>query len=340
MNKERIDILVEKKKERLPTGVSILGPTELTTEIQADWLVELLGKVYVQHGITKDWESLWLDIVEEKCRPWFAVRDGRPIASAALIKQADGSVEIGRAVSLENGVGGLLMLLAVANHLGNSTGPIVAEVRVSEQFLGVPSGEATQTICFKHLALNPQALMPAFNHGEPNRQEMFLFSSSEKIGASGSIILPDDRASIDLIAKTAMALATDGFQKALEVKTSKEQRSWSRWDMVFQEPFNLVVPGEGSRLETVIGAAGSKSPFTLISLPTNAIHSPAIIECLEAGFIPCGFDRNLDDKGHPVLLLGKLRKGTLLAPIKIVCGLFSPRVVSAINSIDKRFRNS
>ncbi len=329
------------KKEKLSEGIVILGPDDgLDIETQADWLTSLLRNMYVQHGITKNEEQLLFDIQDGSCRLWFAVKDGLPIVSAVLIKQADGSVEIGRAVSLENGVGGLVMLLAVANHLENSTGPVVAEVRVSGQFLGVPSGEATQTVCFKHLGLSPQALVPAFNHGEPNRQEMFLFSSSQMIGNREPIFLPNDRASVDLVMKTAIALAKGGSQKALEVKISKEQRFESRWGVVFQEPFNLVVPeGGGSKLETVIDAVEDRSPFTLIPLSTDDLHAPAIIECLEAGFIPCGFDRNLDSDGNMVLLLGKLRKGTLLAPVRLVCSLFGARTISAINAIDKSFRS-
>lgn len=341
MNKEQIDQIIDRKEKQISKKVCIFGPDDgLESDLAADWLTSLLCQMYVQHGITKNQNQLLLDIESGNCRPWFAVKDGLPVASAALIKQADGSVEIGRAVSIENGVGGLLMLLAVADHLSSSTGPIVAEVRVSGQFLGIPSGEATQTICFKHLGLKPQALAPAFNHGEPNRQEMFLFSSSHKIESREPVFLPSDRASVDLIAKTAIALATGGIQKELKVRISKEPRSRFRWGIVFLEPFSLVVPESGgSKLETVIDAVESRSPFTLISLPTDDLHAPAIIECLEAGFVPCGFDRNLDSNGHMVLLLGKLRKGTLLAPVKLISDLLEDRTILAINTIDEKFRS-
>lgn len=339
MEKERIDRLVEKKKEKLPMGVSILGPGDVMAEDQAAWLVDLLSSVYVRHGITKNWEELWLDIVGGKCRPWFAVRDGQPIASAALIRQTDGAVEIGRAVSLENGVGGLLMLLAVADHLSHSDTPVMAEVRVSDQFIGVPSGEATQTICFRHLGLTPQALVPAFNHGEPNRQEMFLFSSSEKIATGAPLILPDNRAFDRFIRKTALAIAAEGFCQSPEILSVKEGLISSRWGVVFQEPFNLVVPEKsGMGLATVINAAEKRSPFTLIPLSMDGTHLADLVECLNLGLVPCGFDRNPDRNGHPVLLLGKLRQGTLLAPIKIVSGLFDAGTISGIRQIDVGFR--
>lgn len=341
MNKERIDRLVEEKKEKLPQGVWIIAPEDgLSAETQSDWLAALLSRMYVQHGITKNRERLLADIASGVCRPWFAVRGEQAVASAALIQQNDGSVEIGRAVSLENGIGGLLMLSAVAEHLNGSTGPIVAEVRISDQFLGIPSGEATQTICFRHLDLNPHALVPAFHHGEPNRQEMFLFSCSDKIDQREAVVLPDDKACIDLVVRTAMALTISTFRDVLELETTREIQSSSGWEIVFREPFNLVVPRErGSKLEVVMAANETGSPFTLMPISADTGHAGAIIDCLNLGFVPCGFDRNPDNNGHPVLLFGKLRNSILLAPIKIVSELFSSRVVGAINSIDKEFRH-
>ena len=35
-------------------------------------------------------------------------------------------------------------------------------LKVSDEFGGIPSGEATQVVCFKHLGLVPQALVPGF----------------------------------------------------------------------------------------------------------------------------------------------------------------------------------
>ena len=55
--------------------------------------------------------------------------EGRPIGSAALIKQSDGS-GVGRAVSLHKSVGGLLMLMAVADHLAPTTPVVAGEVSI------------------------------------------------------------------------------------------------------------------------------------------------------------------------------------------------------------------
>lgn len=339
MNKERIDLLVEQRKEKLQQGVSIITPDDgLSAETVADWLVSLLSEMYVQHGITKNWERLWLDIESGNCKLWFAVKNERPVASAALIKQTDGSVEIGRAVSQLNGVGGLLMLMAVADHLSRSSDPVVAEIRVSDQFEGVPSGEATQIVCFKRLGLVPHALVPAFNHGRPNRQEMFLFSTSEQITQGEPIFLPTEFR--HLIGRTAVEVANDALPWETAVRETAERKPALVWTIVQTEPFCVVVPdNDGNRsLTSVLREAEKVSAFTLTPLSTSPSNASSIAECMLSGFVPCGFDRNLAPDGHPVLLLGKLRKGTLLAPIKIVSGLFSPRMANAINEINSSFR--
>jgi hypothetical protein len=65
-----------------------------------------------------------------------------------------------------------------------------------------------------------------------------------------------------------------------------------------------------------------------------------ILECLNNGFIPCGIAREAGENGHPVLLLGKLRKGTLLAPIKLLEGVLSKDQTEAFKTIDNEFRKS
>jgi len=341
MNKEHIGLLIDRKKEALPDRVIVFGPEDnLAAQVQADWLTTLLCQVYVQHGITKNREKLIADIDAGICKLWFAAKDGKPISSAAVIKQTDGSVEIGRAVSLVKGVGSFLRFLAIADHLATSSGPVVSEVRIADQFAGIPSGEATQTVCFKHLGLIPQALVPAFCHGDPVRQEMFLFSSSEKIRAEEPIILPNDRASLDLVVKTAMAVASEALGNEQIIKTDGGSKQITKWSLVRSDPFCLMIPSDnGSQFETVLGEAYKNAPFTMIPLGTGPGHSSALIECLNLGFIPCGFDRNLGGDGYPVLLLGKLREGTLLAPIKLVSGLFGIRVVAGINNINRQFRS-
>ena len=168
-----------------------------------------------------------------------------------------------------------------------------------------------------------------------------LFFPLQKIEAKAPVILPADKASLDLIAGTALAMASDAFADGLSVKVSSEFPFTPKWNLVRQEPFSLVVAGDGgSDLSTVLAAAEGRSPFTLIPLSAKWGNTTAIVECLNEGFVPCGFDRNVNNDGHPVLLLGKLREGTLLAPIKIVNGLLSSNVEAAIRRINQSFKSS
>lgn len=340
MNRERIDHLVEQKKEKLPMDVSIITPEEgLTAETQANWLVSLLCQMYFEHGITKNTDKLVEDIRRGDCRLWFAVKNNQPIASAALIKQSDGSVEVGRAVSFQNGVGGLLMLLAAADHLEKSRTPLVAEVRISDDFLGIPSGTATQTISLSHLQLRPQAVVPAFNHGRPNRQEMFVFSSSQVIQPGEPLFLPDDLGVIKELMETAIAVADGVIPSGLRIETRSETSSNIGWSLVQTEPFSVVIPDRrGGNLAVSLAAAEDRSPFTMIPISARPMRAGAIVECLNAGFVPCGFDRNLDNNGHLVLLLGRLKNGTKLAPIKLVGRVISPKVGRGIMAVDEELR--
>jgi len=337
--KKELDRIIERKKEVLPEGVNILGPDSgLSSETSADWLTNLLCQMYVQHGITKNRDKLIADIKSGNCRPWFAVRDGDAIAAAALVKQSDGSVEVGRAVSFEKNVGGLLMLLAAADHWAATNEPLVAEVRVSDNFLGVPSSEATQVISIGHLGLSSHALVPAFNHGEPNRQEMFLFSSSKKIESGLPLFLPNDKNGIEFITQTGLAMAKGILSFQPEVRFGTEVLSFG-WQIVQSEPFSVVLPSQhGVTLERVINESELFSSFTLIPLSTNPNNTGAMIECLNNNFIPCGVDRNLDQDGHLVILFGRLRTNTLVAPIRIISELFEIDLVEAINKINNKFR--
>ena len=336
-----IDNKINQKIARVPDNISIVTPEDMIpAHLQADWLISLLCRMYTEHGITKNRKQLVQDIRDRRCQIWFARKDGEAIASAALVSQSDGSAEVGRAVSTEKGLGGLLMLMAAKEHLSTSASPLVAEVRVADEYLGVPSGEATETICLKHLGLTPHALVPAFNHGSPVRQEQFLFSSSQPITVAETVALPEDRHSSNLIRSTAIALAENRFHKKIRIEACSNHRAPLGWDVAMTSPFSVAVPcrKSGINLEKTIAFTESQSAFTLLPIEATQAAVGAITECLNLGFVPCGVDRNLGENGHPVLLLGRLKRNILLAPIKLNTGAVPVEEAKAINRIDKAFR--
>jgi hypothetical protein len=344
MSIDHIQSIIKQKQAILAPGINIVTPESgIDPRTQADWLASLLARMYVEHGITKRIEQLESDIASGACRVWFATRKGQPVASAAQVRQSDGAVEIGRAVSMENGgVGGLLMLLAAHDHLSHSDAPLVAEVRVSNEFLGVPSGEATQKICLDHLELKPHALVPAFNHGAPNRQESFLFSSSQSIDTlSEPIALPPHKNSLNFIASTAIALAANRFHPHSRIQESSNHRPLPGWDTINNVPFGIAVPNPQahSRLETVVAASEQTRNFTLLPVESTPANTPAITECLNLEFVPLGIDRTLGPNGHPVLLFGRLKRGTLHAPINLVDGLLPQAEKMAVIRIDRATRS-
>lgn len=200
MNQEKIERILTNKRANLPAGVSIVTPdTNMSVELQGDWLIALLQRMYTQHALTSNRDQLIDSLSSGVCRCWFAHKDQQPIASAALIEQSDGAVELGRATSFEPGVGSVLMLMAALDHLTRSSEPLVTETRVPKAFEGIPSGIATQIICFNHLDLAPHALLPAFGHGSPLRKEPFVITSSHQIFESEPLAIPDGKRASSLV---------------------------------------------------------------------------------------------------------------------------------------------
>lgn len=344
MNKiEQIEFQINKKRERLGTSITIINPGgQVEPSVQAEWMISLLENTYHRHGISQNPDLVKAQIDSGNLRNWFALRDQIPVAVASLINQTDGSVEVGRAVSMDrgSGIGGLLMLEAAITHFKESKSPLIAEVRVSDEFNGIPSGEATQKISLGHIGLISHALVPAFHHGEPDRQEQFAFSTSEPIVIFEDPAIPTDKKSQDLIISSALLLAKSALNNENVVFKSPDTTRHG-WIIDFTAPFAAISTDRGNTtLQKAVSEAEKHSPFTLIPLEMTPTKMRAIIECLNTGFIPCGIAREAGENGHPILLLGKLRKGTILAPIKLISNIFSQQQIKAIGIIDSGFRKN
>jgi len=346
INIERLGQTVEqkwRKVKELGQGVTIITPEHaLLVETQAEWMIRLLNAMYFKHGVSNNPEKVKEAIEAGQINSWFAVRGDEPIAIASLIRNEDGSQELGRAASLDraHGIGGLLMLMAGLDHFIHNDTPLVAEVRVATQFEGIPNGMATQRNCFDHLELVPHALIPAFHHGNPDRNEPFAFSSSEAIELIERMFIPDDPAALELLGSIALPFAgLDLSSKKVGIGGSSN--SVKSWNFVEGLPFGLIVPGGlNSSLEFNVKKSEEQNPFTLIQIEMSPNMMGAVIGCMNEGFVPCGIDRKLGENRHPVLMLGRLRNGTVLAPTQLKEDSLDRGRAMAIHRVGLEFRKS
>ncbi len=342
MNKEIIKQKIQQKEQGLNGTTKLVTPIDgVPANQQANWMIDLLSQVYSQHGIAKNPSAVVESIASGQCRCWFVLEEGKPVAMAALIKQADGSVEIGRAVALNPGLGlgSIAIMRACIDHMDENSNPIVAEVRVADNFAGVPSGMATQNISFNQIGLTPHALAPMFSHGEPVRQEMFALASSQPKQNTEQAFIPDNKSAKKII-RPALVLSNNLFDNQIKAKSKNEQGLNNEgFELVQTEPFALAVPEiKGSSLEKVTTEGLEKSRFILLPIEMTSDNAGLILKCLSDNWLPCGVDRNPGPTGHPVLLLGRLRSQVLLAPTRFLDGAFSKPTHQALREIDRSFR--
>jgi hypothetical protein len=327
------------KESRLNGIHQIITPeTGVDATTQATWMINLLQQIYTEHGIAKSPQKVIESIARQECRCWFILENNQPVAMTALVQQSDGSVELGRAVAISPGLGlgGIAMMRAGLDQLENSQNPLVAEVRVADTFEGVPSGEATQKILFGQFGIKPHALAPMFNHGQPVRQEMFALATSQEKVQTEDIIVPENRRARQQL-QPALTLGENIF--ANSVRRSSTSSSVKGFELVQDVPFSIVVPNQkGAKLETVEAAGFEANNFILLPVELTDENSATILGCLEAGWVACGVDRNVGDHSHPVLLLGKLKAHTLLAPSKIDAKNLDRNNAAALQKVDKAFR--
>lgn len=282
-----------RKVQGIPGTVRVHGPETLEPGCAAENIVGLLEQVYIHHGISQNRANLEQEVTNGHVRPWIVTRDGRAVACAALIDQTDGSVEVGRAVSIEKGSGaGKLAMLTAAAHKGSQR--LVAEVRLADDFAGIPGSEATQRICFGTLQLIPHAFLPAFGHGGDSfRQEVFAFSA-EKVPIHGR-----PRAT------------------ALHAITNRDMRGTPRRLHLIQDrPVRILQIGdEGGEVAVVASEAReSHTGCTLAPVEATDANLSTIKALLAHQFVIAGIDRSLGAHNLPVIMLATVGLGTPIAP--------------------------
>lgn len=279
------------KAQKLGGILELNRPGDLDPATAASITIGLLQHVYKNHGISKFPKQFENDIVNGNVLPWIVTRDNNPVACAALVNQADGSLELGRAVSIENGsgVGKIAMLSAAA-----SCNPrrLVAEVRLADNFRGIPGSEATQRICLDLLGLSIHALLPAFSHD--SRNELFGFSANQVIIKSNQPI----QTAIQTFANRSM----QGRERKLH--------------LVQSVPFRVLTVGDSGQ---DIGSASFESRSkgagcTLVPVEVVDQNLPTIQALLQHDFIVAGLDRNLGEEHKPILWLATVSREMILAP--------------------------
>ncbi len=302
--KELIAIVAKTKREN--PDLEIIEPGRLSAEETAINLVNLLNSVYVSHGIAKNPRVVEEDIKDGRLKTWLAKKAGEFVATASLIEQRGGEVEIGRAVSHSKGAGKLLMAEAVLAHLkNNNKTPLVAEVRVAKKFCGIPSGAATQHICFELLSLVPHAVAPFFSHGSPKRNESFVLASN------------------DITQGKTVSEMVHGALSGRSI-----QGTVSRVKIAEREPFKIVLPdGNGSELRDLIEAEDLKfqEGFTLFPIEVIDANMGLIGALLEnPRIIPCGVERKMGKNNKPIVLFGTIGADTKIAPTNITSSVSQP----------------
>lgn len=305
-------------------GVKILGPDELSTREKSTHLVDLLQRMYVQHGIVQNMDKLTNDIDSGNVLPWFAKKDNEFIATASLIRQGDGSWEVGRAVCLDggNGLGKHVILQAVKYHIDNNwNAPLVAEVRAARDYKGVPSGLATQKIFLGLVnditGMTPYGIAPLFSHGSPVRNETFILSSSD--------VNPDQTISGRIFDATNNR-STKGVVKCLEV--------------VQKSPFRLAIPSDtGTSVHDIITNSLNTKGCTFFPIETTDANMPLIgFLSADKNVVVCGVDRVAGKEGKPVLFMAMLGSGTLLAPTEINSNILTREMRNDIQKIADKFK--
>lgn len=317
MQTETLSRLISAARQHNPT-LEVLPPGSLSPEATADTLIKLLQSVYVQHGITQSPEKVIRDIKDGNLQTWLAKKNNRFVSTASLILTKRGEFEIGRAVSLEKGSGKLLMLLAAEEHLRNhNESPLVAEVRVAEEFGDIPSGEVTQHICFALLTLVPHAIAPFFAHGNPKRREQFVLARSDhqsKVTVSEQALAPLNNRNMK------------GIAPGLKV--------------VQNEPFRIAVPDpQGQNLIDLITTHNLEhgSGFTLFPIEVTDTNMPLVGAMLDnPRMILCGVDSRPGQDQKPVVLFGTIGANTVIAPTNITDAVGQP-MRKDLQSIGDRF---
>ena len=321
---------------------SIFGPDRWQgqPELAADIIIRILSANYGSHNITNNSEKLAIDIKEGNLLPWIT-RD--ETACAALIRQGDTDVEIGRAACVPKLAGGKSapIVAAVARWQEAEVFPksqiLRAEIRTAKPTIEVPGGQATQAIFLRNLGFAPTAMGPFFHHGFPDRQEMFILANIIKdkegfMNMAKSLSLPNNIFSSREEKEMFQRFWKSNFSSELPL-VNTDIHSTCHFSVKDVGPFIVLEPNQeqGGDWQTLItNHFKSGHRFALARLNLNNQNLPqlakGVTDLRNAGFRLLGFEPVLTgDKWSMDLLMGRL---SLVGRSNLVMPSFSEGVVS------------
>ncbi len=330
---EFLDTL-SRKREEIPLDNKIIMPGDIPHDQAAEAITQILSAVYGRHNLLPSIEETEDSIRSQKVIPWFLQNNlGEFTACTALVQHKD-NVEIGRAANHpENGKkASILMMEAAKSHMGR-TKPLTAEIRLSADFEDIEGGQGSQATAIKNIGMTPHAILPAFHHPGPkgpDRHEFFCFSILKKFACPQKITLPVQLNDYEALIKITQSLFP--FTE-ISFEEPNEKAGQTTFSVSNQGPFSVLLPDKkGKRLSQALSEA--KHKFLLAPLQLTKSNFSSIQRLMESGFIACGFDW----RKPLTLLMGKLKKDTLLAPVELATDCFSPQMEQAIMKIENLFR--
>ncbi len=305
---------------------SRLHSNEINQEMQAQWMHTLLTAVYGKHALSSTEEQILKEIQDGRLIPRFGSEEGRLLRGAAFVI-GQNTIEIGRAANMPGANGGGVLMLEMAHEWeqDETEKPLVAEIRMAQEFEGIAGGQGSQATLWGKAELIPQAFLTAFGHRGPfgpMRQELFGFSSREKKPSDritpNIVMLPDlSETNAELIRHL---LRINGFQTQLVLEKPDLTATAHIRRRAFV-PFNFFTldDEEGVLVSEVPRTKPQgENPFDLVVIPAN--HES--LNGTASGLIRNGFQIagiSAPHEGELHFLFGRLGK-CLLAPTEVMRG--------------------
>jgi len=308
--------------EKPTSRLNILTEKEVGPALASKWLIDVLTRTYGHHNLMASIVQTEQDIRSGRLCPFFKLEEGKLACACALIK-SEKTIEIGRAANLPGKKGGgHLMQDAISTWDENieETRPLVAEIRMAGPFEEIAGGQGSQATLLSKVGMIPHAFLPAFHHPGPHgpdRQELFCFTSSEKLArpvtqiAPKSIFLPDlPGINLELLKNF---LEINKYDTVINLVNPDRATLTIGLKRIASKPFNLfVVDPEGRAISPDSFIEGKSSPFDLVVVNSFSNDLPKIAtDLIASGFIISGISS--PHEGSLQLLFGRLRE-CILAP--------------------------